>query len=320
MKTVISKRKDTRLQRGDVPVVIFIHRRHRHLQKVLCGIRKYRPAKVFCFADAWEKGNENEKNQCLQARATVRAGIDWPCRLEMRCSLKKLGLKKNVETGLTHVFRKVPQAIVLEDDCVPTREFFRFCEEGLRDYKNDPNIMSISGSCFLSAKRRVNASAYLSRYPHCWGWATWRRAWKRYSSHYPANTMMRILEKQKLGKEEKRHWLRVIQQMQSRQISSWAYLWMFAHWQMGARSLNPTSNLVKNIGFDSSAENTRDIGRKIMTRSNGDIFNQLLELAPEATSRDWDREVFINHYKRLSGRLSLLEKIVEKLRKLLTSQ
>jgi len=89
---------------------------------------------------------------------------------------------------------------------------------------------------------------------------------------------------------------------------------------MGARSLNPTSNLVKNIGFDSSAENTRDIGGKIMTRSNGDIFNQLLELAPETISKDWDREVFINHYKRLSGRLSLLEKIVEKLRKLLANQ
>jgi len=240
--------------------------------------------------------------------------------LDMRCAKKKLGLKKNVETGLAHVFRMIPNAIVLEDDCIPSREFFQFCEEGLNRHRNDPQIMSISGSCFLSAKRRVNASAYLSRYPHCWGWATWKRAWKWYSGHYPANTMMRILEKQKLGQEEKKHWLRVIQQMQSRQISSWAYLWMLAHWQMGARSLNPTSNLVKNIGFDSSAENTRDIGGKIMTRSNGDIFNQLLELAPEAISKDWDREVFINHYKRLSGRLSLLEKIVEKLRKLLANQ
>ena len=112
--------------------------------------------------------------------------------------------------------------------------------------------------------------------------------------------MMRILEKQNLGQEEKEHWLRVIEQMRSGQISSWAYLWMLANWQMEARSLNPTSNLVKNIGFDSSAENTREIGEKIMTRSNGDIFNQLLELVPEAISRNLDREVFINHYKRLS--------------------
>jgi len=309
-----------RLQQGKVPVVVFIHRRDLHLKKVLRGIRKYRPSRMFCFADTWEEGNENEKRQCLRARKALRAGIDWPCRLDMRCAKKKLGLKKNVETGLAHVFRMIPNAIVLEDDCIPSREFFQFCEEGLNRHRNDPQIMSISGSCFLSAKRRVNASAYLSRYPHCWGWATWKRAWKWYSGHYPANTMMRILEKQKLGQEEKKHWLRVIQQMQSRQISSWAYLWMLAHWQMGARSLNPTSNLVKNIGFDSSAENTRDIGGKIMTRSNGDIFNQLLELAPEAISKDWDREVFINHYKRLSGRLSLLEKIVEKLRKLLANQ
>ena len=320
MKTVISKRKDTRLQRGDVPVVIFIHRRDRHLQKVLCGIRKYRPARVFCFADAWEKGNENEKNQCLQARATLRAGIDWSCRLEMRCAPKKLGLKKNVETGLAYVFRKVPHAIILEDDCVPKREFFRFCEEGLRDHKNDSRVMSISGSCFLPSNTVVSAGAYLSQYPHCWGWATWRRAWRRYSAGYSPAAMRRILENQNLNRGEKIHWQGVVHQIQVGKISSWAYFWMFAHWQSRSRSLNPTSNLVKNIGFDSSAENTRDLGGKLKTRSNGDIFNQKLKIASAADSIRWDKEVFINHYKRLSGRLGLIEKLVEKLHKLLTSQ
>jgi len=275
---------------------------------------------MFCFADTWEEGNENEKRQCLRARKALRAGIDWPCKLDMRCAKKKLGLKKNVETGLADVFRKVPHAIVLEDDCVPTREFFRFCEEGLRDHKSDPKVMSISGSCFLPSNTVVNAGAYLSQYPHCWGWATWRRAWRRYSAGYSPAAMRRILENQNLSRGEKIHWQGVVHQIQVGKISSWAYFWMFAHWQSRSRSLNPTSNLVKNIGFDSSAENTRDIGGKIMTRSNGDIFNQLLELAPETISKDWDREVFINHYRRLSGRLSLLEKIVEKLRKLLANQ
>ena len=182
---MISKKKDIRLQSGKVPVVVFIHRRDLHLKKVLLGIRKYRPSRMFCFADTWQEGNENEKKQCLRARAALLAGIDWPCRLDMRYAKKKLGLKKNVETGLAHVFRKVSSAIVMEDDCIPTKEFFRFCEEGLSRHRDNHKIMSISGSCFLSAKRRVNASAYLSRYPHCWGWATWRRAWKRYSGHYP---------------------------------------------------------------------------------------------------------------------------------------
>ena len=316
MKTVISKRKDMRPQRGDVPVVIFIHRRDDHLKKVLRGIRTYRPSRVFCFADAWEKGNTKEKNQCFRARATLRAGIDWPCRLEMRCALKKLGLKKNVETGLTHVFRKVPHAIVVEDDCVPTNKFFRFCDEGLRDHKNDPKVMSISGSCFLPSNKVVNAGAYLSQYPHCWGWATWRRAWRKYSAHYSPAALSRILENQNLSRGEKIHWQGVVHQIQVGKISSWAYFWMFAHWQAGSRSLNPTSNLVNNIGFDASAENTRDLGGKLKTRSNGDIFNQLLKLAPEAISRDWDKEVFINHYRRLSGRLGLIEKVVEKLHKL----
>ena len=316
MKTVISKRKDMRLSKGKIPVVVFIHRRDKHLEKVLCGIRKYRPSRVFCFADAWEKGNENEKNQCLRARETLRSGIDWPCRLEMRCALKRLGLKKNVETGLANVFRKVPHAIILEDDCVPTREFFRFCEEGLRDHRSDPKVMSISGSCFLPSNTVVNAGAYLSQYPHCWGWATWRRAWRRYSAGYSPAATRRILENQNLSRGEKIHWQGVVHQIQLGKISSWAYFWMFAHWQSRSRSLNPTSNLVKNIGFDSSAENTRDLGGKLKTRSNGDIFNQKLKIASAADSIRWDKEVFINHYKRLSGRLGLIEKLVEKLHKL----
>ena len=127
--------------------------------------------------------------------------------------------------------------------------------------------------------------------------------------------MTGVLEKQNFGEKEKKHWRRIIQQMQSGQISSWAYLWMFAHWQSGSRSLNPTSNLVHNIGFDASAENTRDLGGRLKTRSKVDISDQLLKLAPEAVSKEWDKEVFINHYKRLAGRLSLMEKVAEKLRK-----
>ncbi len=298
-------------------MVVFIHRRDKHLEKVLCGIRKYRPSRVFCFADAWEKGSENEKSQCLRARETLRSGIDWPCRLEMRYALKKLGLKKNVETGLADVFRKVPHAIVLEDDCVPTREFFRFCEEGLRNHKNDPKVMSISGSCFLPSNTVVNAGAYLSQYPHCWGWATWRRAWRKYSAHYSPAALRRILEGQNLSRREKIHWQGVVHQIQAGKISSWAYPWMFAHWQNRSRSLNPTSNLVKNIGFDSSAENTRGMGGKLMTRSCGDIFNQKLKIASEADSIRWDKEVFYNHYRRISGRLSLIEKILVKLQRVL---
>jgi hypothetical protein len=74
---------------------------------------------------------------------------------------------------------------------------------------------------------------------------------------------------------------------------------------------------VKNIGFDSSAENTRGMGGKLMTRSCGDIFNQKLKIASEADSIRWDKEVFYNHYRRISGRLSLIEKILVKLQRVL---
>ena len=37
---------------------------------------------------------------------------------------KNLGLRQRIITGLNKVFEKEKQAIILEDDCIPTKEFF----------------------------------------------------------------------------------------------------------------------------------------------------------------------------------------------------
>jgi hypothetical protein len=38
----------------------------------------------------------------------------------------------------------------------------------------------ISGNNFQFGRKRTAYSYYFSRYPHIWGWASWRRAWDNY--------------------------------------------------------------------------------------------------------------------------------------------
>lgn len=50
----------------------------------------------------------------------------------------------------------------------------------LERFRDVPQVMHISGDNFLSKDLAVPESYYFSRYPHVWGWATWRRAWQHY--------------------------------------------------------------------------------------------------------------------------------------------
>jgi len=305
---------------GRVPVVLFIHKRSWHLRRVLQGIRAYRPSRLFIFADGWAKGDSREKRACQTARRLVKQEVDWPCRCVLRCSSDKMGLKQSVEAGLRQVFRQAPEAIVLEDDCVASLKFFQFCEKHLHGYRMNPEVMSISGNCFADPAVSIPGGAYLSRYPHCWGWATWRRAWRKYRGRVPARDLQRILSRQKFPFREKLHWSRVISQLGRGQMSSWAYFWVWAHWQHGARVITPAVNLVTNIGFDATARHTRELAKPLLVRmGNGQEMAHGVVISAEK-SEPLDRSVFQSHYQRMSGRRNWWVKMTDRLKALLNAQ
>jgi hypothetical protein len=77
----------------------------------------------------------------------------------------------------------VEEAIILEDDCLPHTDFFRFCEEMLERYRGDSRFGCISGTNFDPPNRRTEYSYYFSQLGGIWGWATWRAAWRKYDRH-----------------------------------------------------------------------------------------------------------------------------------------
>ena len=69
----------------------------------------------------------------------------------------------------------------MEDDCVPSKDFFKFCNLLLEKYKNDNRISQISGNNFLNFKkykRRNLDSYFFSKLTSSWGWATWKNRWE----------------------------------------------------------------------------------------------------------------------------------------------
>ena len=248
----------------NTPVVFLVFKRPELTAQVFARIREARPPRLFIVADGprWDHPGEAEK--CRQVRTLIEQGVDWPCEMVRDYAETNMGCARRVSSGITRVFEQVEEAIVLEDDCLPESTFFQFCAELLERYRSDERIAQIAGCSFRSVPPAGGESYFFSRYPHCWGWATWRRAWRHYDHAMKAWAVPEQQLKLLGGLEqpaERKYWRHAFSGVMSGKIDSWAYRWTLALWQQSCLSISPYRNLVANIGFDASATNTRDFNR-----------------------------------------------------------
>ena len=242
------------------PVAFVIFKRPDTTAKVFEAIRRARPEKLFIIADG--PRNEKEAELCEQTRA-ITDQIDWQCDVHRDYAEKNMGCRNRVVSGLNWVFRQVDEAIILEDDTVPHQDFFRFCTELLEKYEHNGEILSISGNNFQE-KKWGDGSYYFSKYPHIWGWATWRRAWQLFDENitsFPATPIKDLFT----DTNEQRFWKGVFQKIYDKEIDAWGYQWLYAHIKNKKLSAIPNVNLVSNIGFGEDATHTT---KKTSKRSN----------------------------------------------------
>jgi hypothetical protein len=171
-----------------------------------------------------------------------------------------LGCRRRVSSGLDWVFETVDEAIILEDDCLPHATFFPYCQELLVRYRDDERVMMISGDNFQAGPPRTGYSYYFSRYPHVWGWASWRRAWRHYDAKMSLWPMVReggwlldVLQNRRSAD----YWSAVFERVSQNQLDTWDYQLSFACFCQNGLSVIPRRNLVSNIGFHADSTHTR---------------------------------------------------------------
>lgn len=241
-------------------VVIIIFNRPDKTLKVLDKIRQAKPEKLFVIADGPRSENINDAERCSQTRAIIDQ-VNWECEILKNYSEHNLGCGKRVASGLDWVFSLVDEAIILEDDCVPHSSFFSFCEELLDRYRDDARVMSICGKNVQFGRNLTKFSYYFSRYAHCWGWATWSRAWKYFDYdmlNWELVKSENLLEDILGDSRSAGYWTSIFQSTYERryQSASWAYRWLLSSWLQNGLSILPSVNLVSNIGFGEDATHT----------------------------------------------------------------
>ena len=257
--------------RLETPVTFIIFNRPDTTQQVFEVIRKAKPPQLFVIADGPRDNHPQDIEKCAMTRKIIEQ-VDWKCEVLTNFADKNLGLKKRVSSGLDWVFEIVEHTIILEDDCLPHPTFFRFCQELLERFKNDHRIMLISGNNFQPVQDQTEHSYYYSRYPHIWGWATWRRAWKEFDVNmelWPSFRDGAWLEYILDNRQDIKYWENAFEKTFAGEVDSWGYALLFACWVHSFLVVQPTFNMVYNIGFGKEATHTT---RKKNKYSNFKVF------------------------------------------------
>jgi len=240
----------------ETPIAIIIFNRPGPTSRVFAEVALARPKRLLIIADG--PRSEEEAYKCADVRAIVDR-VDWDCEVLKNYSEVNMGCKRRVSSGLDWVFRNCEEAIILEDDCVPQQTFFPFCSEMLRRYRDNPQIMMVSGTS-LATDTAYPYSYYFSRNYSIWGWASWRRAWQHYDvdmRDWPSVRETTLLEDLSGNRKQADNTRKLFEKAYNGEVDTWDYQWGYACAKNRAFAVVPKVNLIRNIGFGEDATHTK---------------------------------------------------------------
>lgn len=241
----------------ELPVLFLVFKRPETTKRVFEKIRDAQPPRLYVSADGPRENRLEEVKKCEEVRR-ITTNVDWNCEVKTLFRGDNLGAKVAVSKGIDWFFNEEEMGIILEDDCVPNDSFFSFCEELLYRYKDKEQVMTISGNNF-QPKRRTDNSYYFSRYMHCWGWASWKRAWKKFDiemNKWPLMRKQNFIQKYLKSNKAQEYWEKRFNGVYNGEIDSWAHIWQYSIWYNNGLNIIPEVNIVKNIGFGEDATHT----------------------------------------------------------------
>lgn len=240
------------------PIVIFSYDRPKHLQQTLDALAKnelVEQSDLFIYCDGAKESASKEQVERISVNRKVAHAAQGFKSVTVIEREKNIGLKANIVGAVTEIVNKYGRIITLEDDIVTSKGFLRFMNEALEMYKDDEQVMHISGYMWPHRWPLPETLFYEVPYPGG-GWATWKRAWQYYDDdaaklyHKWENRWNAFnkfgadyLQKQLVANYEGR-------------MNTWFIKWHAVLLERGGLTLYPGKSLTNNIGFDATATNS----------------------------------------------------------------
>ena len=286
----------------EIPIVVFCYKRLNKTKLLLDIIKTIEPKKVYLIHDGPKNLDDIENYNVLKLIKEINLNDK-----KIITSKVNLGLKKRIVSGLNQVFENENKAIILEDDCLPDKSFFYFCEKILNIYEKDKTLAGVTGNNFQK-DNYINDQFYFSKFSHIWGWATWKHVWDDFDlkinfwNDYKYSDDWKTIHK---NKYERNYWTKIYDKIVNSNIESWAYSNQLCNWYFKRLTVTPKFNLVKNIGFDNFSTNTKN-SEKNLIKETQSLQLDKIKKKEIIVSEKLDEYVFKNIYLSKTDRIKFL--------------
>lgn len=241
----------------NTPILFIIFKRKSTALQAFDPIKKLKPSTLYIAGDGARTHIDDEVQMVEDTRQAILNAIDWDCDVHTLFRKENLGCGRGVSKAIDWLFENEETGIIIEDDCVSDNSFFLFADEMLSRYNSDERVGMIAGTNQVG-NYRMPYSYCFSKYTACWGWATWRRAWRNMDAD------LNVLKSHKkdlienrgyLGKEKAR-WNYQIRMLDLIKDSVWDWQWYFSLASQNQLCIFPKVNLISNVGNDTAATHT----------------------------------------------------------------
>lgn len=294
------------------PIIVFAYNRPNHLRNTLEALSKNDFADqsvLTVFCDGPKKGASDEQLSAIKEVRRVAHEKQWCKSVTVIESERNKGLADSIITGVTNVVEEHGRVIVLEDDIITSRGFLKYMNDALDMYESDERVMHVSG--YMYPHKGKLSDTFFCALPLCWGWATWKRAWKFFEDD--AQKWVDYYEKNGLWSQFNVFGGDILQKQLKDNakgvIRTWFVKWHSSVLSHNGLALFPGVSLVDNIGMDGTGEHCSQSG----SFSNGDLAEYIqvkrIPLKEDRKGRDAIRLFYQGHWYSKRNRRKLINAI-----------
>ena len=239
------------------PIIVFCYNRPWHVEQTLEALSRNELADqsvLYIYCDGPKADASEEMRQKIAEVRQVVRKCQWCKEVHVIEAEKNKGLAANVVDSVTEIVNQYGRVITLEDDVITSVGYLRYMNDALEMYKDDEQVMHISGYMWPHRYRLPETFFYPVPYPGG-GWATWARAWQHYSDDAEAlyqSWKDRWDEFNLFGGD---YLQKQLIANYKGEMNTWFIKWHAVMLKMNALTLYPGQSLTNNIGFDDQATN-----------------------------------------------------------------
>ena len=244
------------------PILFLVFNRPITTDKVFSRIRLAKPPKLYIACDGPRENNTQDAIKVDEVRF-ICSKVDWHCEVKTLYRDYNLGCGLGVSSAINWFFKYEEEGIILEDDCLPSQSFFKFCDEMLELHRHNKNISLIAGYNKLQKWNDKKLDYFYSFLGGIWGWATWKRAWIHYD--FEMSSLDKFVSNNgfvnqmgfDLGMRRQKQLIEAKHAIKNKSLDTWDYQWAFSRHAQNGLSCIPSQSLIRNIGFNDDATHTK---------------------------------------------------------------